>query len=124
MKKYQKLIVAAVVIGLVVGTMFYNKGRSNARVKSQAYELIQKLPSYEAEKVYLDGVFATCHQAAFDASYDSGKRHASARFDSKKYITQVFDGMSARARTDGKENLASELTAMKILLEVETDKEK
>lgn len=125
MKRYQrKLIVAAVAIPIIVGLMVYNKGRSNEHVKAQAHELIQKLPSYKAEKAYLDGVFATCHQPAFDAAYEYGRRHESAKFDAKKYITQVFDDMTTRARADGKENVAAELTAMKILIQVETDKGK
>jgi hypothetical protein len=124
MKRYQRnLIVLAVAISVLVGVAVYNKDCSSDKVRSQVYEVIQKLPSYEIEKEYLDSIFTASHDSAFAAAYEYGRRRRAASFDAQKYVAAIFDNMSAKARGDGKEDLANELVAVKILLQASADKE-
>lgn len=124
MKRYQrKLIIAAIIIPIFAGLTIYNRNKASDEVKSQTQELIQKMPSYEKEKQYIDNIFEASYKSAFEAAYDYGGRHRSASFDENKYITTVFDNMISMAKNDAKEDLASELHVIKILLNSSSNEE-
>ena len=56
--------------------------------------------------------------------HDYGGRRRSAKFDEKKYINTVFDNMASMAKNDAKEELASELEVIKILLNASSSEER
>jgi len=120
---WKKCIIAAIAVPIVMAVVSYNKNKASDEVKSQTHELIQKMPSYEKEKQYIDRIFEASYESAFEEAYDTGGRRKSATFDEKKYISTVFDNMASMAKNDSKEKLASELQVIKLLLNSSSDAE-
>lgn len=115
-KGLTKFIGIIIVVAIVVGFKFYKKERFSENIKSQSIEIIQKIPGYDENKTYIDSIFESSFDKAFEGSYDIGGRRRGAKFDENKYITMLFDNLIGKAKLDGKEDLAKKFHVYKILL--------
>lgn len=113
---FHKFIGIIIVIAIVVGFKFYNKGKASDDIRSQTIEIVQAMPGYEENQAYIDSILEPCFATAFEASYDMGGRRRSAKFDQDKYITTLFDNLMERSKQDGKEDLAIRFKVYKMVL--------
>ncbi|HRT50752.1 MAG TPA: hypothetical protein P5279_09680 [Anaerohalosphaeraceae bacterium] len=111
-----RLIGAAIIVPLIIGWQVYNKNRVSDSIKADTYDLVQKLPSYATDQAYIDRIFESSYDAAFESSRNMGGRYRAASFDASKYVAIVFDNMIAAAARDGKMQLVTELRGMKVVL--------
>ena len=99
-----------VVIALMLGMKFYNKGQAGKDVKAQAVQVVQTLPGYAKEPAYYDSLLEAAHPTAFDAAYEMGGRRQSAKFDAERYLDALLDGMTAKAAADKRTDVAQAIT--------------
>lgn len=105
-----------IVVAIIVGFKFYNKSKAGDDIRSQTIEIVQVMPGYDENKLYIDSIFEPCFETAFQASFDMGSRRRSAKFDQDKYITTLFDNLMVRSKQDGKEELARRFKVYKMVL--------
>ena len=70
-KGLTKFIGIIIVVAIVVGFKFYKKERFSENIKSQSIEIIQKIPGYDENKTYIDSIFESSFDKAFEGSYDT-----------------------------------------------------
>lgn len=90
----------AVMIAIVLGMKYYNKGKTEKEVKQQASEVVQRIPGYDKDPAYYDSLLEAAHPAAFDSAYKMGGRRQSAKFDAERYLERLFEGMKTKAGAD------------------------
>ena len=105
-----------IVVVIIVGFKFYKKDEASDNIRSQTIEIVQVMPGYDENKLYIDSIFEPCFETAFQASYEMGSRRRSAKFDQDKYITTLFDNLMVRSKQDGKEELARRFKVYKMVL--------
>jgi hypothetical protein len=111
MKKYAKVLTIFVVIAVVVGMKMHGKSKASAEVREQALSFVASAPGYSASKESYVDLFAEYHSDAFNQAYSMGGRYSSATFDWKNYKAFLLALMAREAKSEGKEQIASELTA-------------
>ncbi len=112
----KKVIGVVVVIVLVVGLKFYNRGSDDKQVLADMKEILADLDLSEEDSAYVNGILEAEHKRAFDAAYSMGGRRRAAKLDEDKYIDAVFQGMIVRCNADRKAELADTLRAAHQLL--------
>jgi len=99
-----------VVVAIVLGFKFYNKGQANAEVKSEAAKIVQSLPGYQRNQAYYDSLVEHAHPIAFEVAYSMGGRRRSAKFNDQKYLSVLIAEMIKKARSDGKTDVVNAFT--------------
>jgi hypothetical protein len=105
----RKVVGVVVVIVVLVGLKFYNKGSDDKAVLADMKALIAQVASSADETTYLNGILEREHSKAFDAAYDMGGRRRSAKLDEDKYIDAIFKAMISQCENDKKKELAEKL---------------
>ena len=105
-----------IVVVIIVGFKFYKKDKASDNIRSQTIEIVQAMPGYDENQSYINSIFESCFETAFQASYDMGSRRRSAKFDQDTYITTLFDNLMVRSKQDGKEELARRFKVYKMVL--------
>lgn len=98
-----------VVLAIVIGFRFMNKGDDGKKIRQQAHQLVAQLPSYGDNRQYYDWLCDVCHEDAFDKAYtvNYGRRSRN-EFDEDVYVEHLFEGMAVRARQDKSDHIAEE----------------
>lgn len=105
----KNLVGIFIAVAVVVGLKFYNKNDDSQTVRNEMSQVVQQLPEYQNDSEYIDSIFDTAHEFAFEQSYKMGGRRQASELDSKRYLAYLFAGMSRKAKKDGHLMLHSKL---------------
>jgi hypothetical protein len=103
----------------------YSAGRDLDSVKSQYYEQLKTLPSYQNEKEFLDKTL----ESSFNQAYSEFSSKWSNRSDEPTvkdihlWHRDIYNRMIRTAKQEGKDELVKELGFFKIVYGVDPDEE-
>lgn len=97
----------SLIISLVIGLS--NKSGDDKQVRMWMIEVIQTFPDYSENSASYTQLVDRYHKEAFEAAYSMSGRRTSAKFDRKSYLVQISSRMAAKAASDGKTSMATNL---------------
>ena len=109
----KKILGFLVLVGVVVGIKFYNRGDDSAKVLKDFKEIMEKTDGYIAHSDVLEPMIQRAHQFVFDEAYDMGGRRRGASFDEDKYVVGMLDYMLNDCRKRHKKEAAEWVLAVR-----------
>ncbi len=111
MKKALGIVVLVVV---VVGFRFMNRGDDSAAVLAETRVMLSELDTYVAHAKFLDNVVERAHLKAFSAAYSVGGRREPASYNEDIYRMDLIDYILASCQSDrSKADLRDELRELR-----------
>lgn len=109
----KKILGFLVVVGVIIGIKFYNRGDDSAQVLKDFKEIMAKSDGYDAHSDVLEPIIQRAHNSVFDSAYEMGGRRRGASFDDSKYVVGMLDYMLRDCRQRHKKEAAEWVLAIR-----------
>ncbi len=115
----RRVITFAILIAISFGIYTWRKSSQRSSADSETFgatmTMVAGLPSYGANKEFLDSAARLAHKAAFDRTFEPGGRRSGGRIDGEAYMQGVLISLVNRCRADNRETLAKEVAHVSVL---------
>lgn len=108
-----RILLGIVIVGMFFGFRIYTRLVDSEVAKLQVLEILKEEQLHSQDAPYYDALLDAAHDPAFAASYSVRILRQTSVFDRDKYVTLIFDDMSARARKDQKSDVVEGLQRVK-----------
>lgn len=116
---FRRIITFAILIAVSIGIYTWRKSSQRSSADSETLgatmTMVAGLPSYGANKEFLDAAARLAHKAAFDRTFEAGGRRSAGRIDGEAYMQGVLISLVNRCRADNREDLAKEVALVSVL---------